>query len=143
VRRRRSGWVWGGRVAALVVLAGLAVYLSAVGLDKADKLASVLSLLVAVAGLVVPYLLSPSDKNSPAPTSTQYVANTVVGGHLTQARDAKDLKVQGSGAAVPPKAVPSGDKPVSDTSGGQYVNGVWVGGNLTQIDGADGDVTLG
>ena len=40
--RRRSGWIWGGRIAAVVVVTGLAVYLASVGLDKADKLASVL-----------------------------------------------------------------------------------------------------
>ena len=36
--RRRSGWIWGGRITAVVILAGLAVYLASVGLDKADKL---------------------------------------------------------------------------------------------------------
>ena len=58
--RRRSGWIWGGRIAAVVILAGLAAYLASVGLDKADKLASVLGLLVAVAALVAPYLLPSS-----------------------------------------------------------------------------------
>ena len=63
--RRRSGWIWGGRITAVAVLAGLAVYLASVGLDKADKLASVLGLLVAVAALVAPYLL-PSLRRRPS-----------------------------------------------------------------------------
>lgn len=140
---RRSGWIWGGRIGAVVILAGLAVYLASVGLDKADKLASVLSLLVAVAALVAPYLLPSSDGDRSKPEPPQQVANTVVGGHLTQARDAKGVQVQGSVKAGPAQASPPGGDPVPEGQSGQYVNGVWVGGNLTQVDGADGDVTIG
>ena len=106
--RRRSGWIWGGRIAAVVILAGLAVYLASVGLDKADKLASVLGLLVAMAALVAPYLLPSSDGGHSEPGPVQQVANTVVGGHLTQARDAKDVRVQGSVTAGPPQTPPPG-----------------------------------
>ncbi|GLW20023.1 hypothetical protein DI270_013920 [Microbispora triticiradicis] len=45
--------VWGGAGVAVVALAGLGVYLSQVGLDKADKLASVVGLFVGLAGLGV------------------------------------------------------------------------------------------
>ncbi|MEV1205641.1 hypothetical protein [Microbispora rosea] len=47
------GWgpVWGGAGVAVAALAALGVYLSHVGLDKADKLASVIGLFVALAGL--------------------------------------------------------------------------------------------
>lgn len=141
--RRHSGWIWGGRIAAVVVLTGLAVYLALVGLDKADKLASVLSLLVAVAALVAPYLLPSSDGSHSEPGPVQQVANTVVGGHLTQARNAKGVRVQGPVTAGPPQAPPPGGDPSPEGHSGQYVNGVWVGGNLTQVDGADGDITIG
>ncbi|MEV4456180.1 hypothetical protein [Microbispora sp. NPDC049633] len=49
------GWgpVWGGAGVAVAALAALGVYLSQVGLDKADKLASVIGLFVALAGLGV------------------------------------------------------------------------------------------
>ena len=145
VRRRRSGWIWGGRVAAVMMVAGLVAYLGFVGLDKADKLASVLGLLVAVAALVAPYLLPSSDRSSPGSGSTQSVANTAVGGHLTQVRDARGVRVrvQGPATAGPPQAAPPGAGPVPQVQGCQYVNGVWVGGNVTQIDGADGDLTIG
>jgi hypothetical protein len=143
MRRRRAGWIWGGRAVAVVVVAGLAVYLYTVGLDRADKLASVVGLLVAVAALVAPYVLPTSDHSSSKSGSPQTVANAVVGGHLTQVRDAQGIQVQGSGTALPPQTAPAVDGSVPDISGGQYVNGVWVGGNVTQIDGADGDVTLG
>src|SRR5271166_4365759 len=141
--RRRSGWIWGGRIAAVVVMAGLAVYLASVGLDKAGKLAGVLGLLVAAAALVAPYLLPSSDGGHPGPEPVQQVANTIVGGHLTQARDAKDVRVQGPVTAKPPHALPSGGDPAPEGQSGQYVNGVWVGGHLTQVDGVDGDITIG
>ncbi len=140
---RRSGWIWGGRIAAVVVLAGLAVYLASVGLDKADKLASVLSMLVAVAALVAPYLLPSSDGGHPDPGPVQHVADTVVGGHLTQVRDAKSVRMQGPVTGGPPQTPPPSGDPVPKGESGQYVNGVWVGGNLTQVDGADGDITIG
>ncbi len=143
MRRLRSGWIWGGRAAAAVVVAGLVAYLASVGLDKADKLASVLGLLVAVAALLVPYLLPSSDGDHSGSGSAQQVANTVVGGHLTQARDAKGVRVQDPVTSGPPQAPPPGPDPGPEGHGGQYVSGVWVGGNLTQVDGADGDITIG
>ncbi|MFI6457859.1 hypothetical protein ACIBF6_40660 [Streptosporangium amethystogenes] len=45
--------VWAGAGIAVAALAGLGVYLSRVGLDEADKLASVIGLFVALAGLGV------------------------------------------------------------------------------------------
>lgn len=140
---RRSGWIWGGRVAALVVLAGLTVHLTSVGLDKADKLASVLGLLVAAAGLVAPYLVPSSEESHPEPGYVQRIANTIVEGHLTQARKTKDVRVGGSGTSGPSQATPPSRDPSPEGKSGQYVNGVWVGGNLTQVDGVDGDITIG
>jgi hypothetical protein len=132
-------------------MAGLGGYLSTVGLDKADKLAGVLSLLVAVVALVAPYLvLSDQPSSEPSPVqvvplgSTQSVVRSLVGGHLTQARDVGGIRVPGEAtSATPPTAESPAAGLAPDASGGQYVNGVWVGGNLTQVDGVDGDVTLG
>lgn len=45
-------FLWGGAVATVAALVGLGVYFVHVGLDDADKLASVIGLFVAVAGLV-------------------------------------------------------------------------------------------
>jgi hypothetical protein len=146
---RRSGWIWGGRIIAVVTVGGLAIYLLAVGLDRADKLAGVLSLLVAVAALLAPYLLPTGQPPSAAPTvqavpgPAQSVTDTVVGGNLTQARDLDGIRVPDAATPTPPPGSAPAASPMSDSPGGQYVNGVWVGGNLTQIDGADGDVTLG
>jgi hypothetical protein len=46
-----------GRAVAVVALLALAVYLYAVGLDKAGVLAGIVGLFVAMAGLLAPYLL--------------------------------------------------------------------------------------
>lgn len=147
---RRSGWIWSGRIIAIVAVVGLAIYLLAVGLDKADKLAGALSLVVAVAALAAPYLLPSGQPSSAAPPvqaaasgPRQSVTNAVVDGNLTQARDVRGIRVPGALAPATPLGTAPAAGRVPDASGGQYVNGVWVGGNLTQIDGVDGDVTLG
>jgi hypothetical protein len=140
--QRRAQWIWGGRIAAILLLAGLVAYLSLVGLAKADKLASVLSLLVAVAALVVPYLLPPPGKSDSRRGPVQDVGNSVVGKHLTQVQNSGAVRVQGPPGT--PNDAPSGKaSAVPGGQGGQYVNGVWIGGNLTQVDGTDGDVTIG
>jgi apolipoprotein N-acyltransferase len=48
---RRQVPVWGGVIVAVVALAWLGVYLAQVGLEKADKLASVIGLFIAAVGL--------------------------------------------------------------------------------------------
>jgi hypothetical protein len=68
VLRRDRQWVWVGRVVAVLVLVGLSAYLARVGLDDADKLASSMSVVVAVAALLVPYLLPPpQSRGTPVP----------------------------------------------------------------------------
>lgn len=57
--RRSQRWIWAGRVGFGVVVAALAAYLAAVGLDKADKLASGIGAVLALLALGVPYLLPP------------------------------------------------------------------------------------
>ncbi|MFI7691653.1 hypothetical protein ACIBQ6_21475 [Nonomuraea sp. NPDC049655] len=48
---RRRVPVWGGAGGAVAALAGLGVYFAKVGLDRADKLASVIGVFVALVGL--------------------------------------------------------------------------------------------
>jgi hypothetical protein len=141
----RSNWIWGGRAVALFAMVGLVAYLVAVGLDKADEVAGVAGLLVAVAALLAPYLLppgqgSPGDSSkSIKPRHVQSVVNSVVQGHLTQVQDDGNVPAAGQTAAVAP---PDAPPPSGPALGGQYVGGTWVGGNLTQVDGVDGDVNL-
>jgi hypothetical protein len=57
--RRSQRWIWGGRAVFGAVVAGLAVYLTVVGLDEADKIASGIGVIVALLALGAPYLLPP------------------------------------------------------------------------------------
>ncbi|TWD80104.1 hypothetical protein FB561_1176 [Kribbella amoyensis] len=72
---RRRVWRWLLRGLAVLVLAALGTYLYVVGLDQADKLASALGLLVAVAGLFLSLRASQSpraeveDAQKPEPLS--------------------------------------------------------------------------
>ncbi|GAA2206115.1 hypothetical protein GCM10009850_015730 [Nonomuraea monospora] len=50
---RKRGLVWGGAAVAVVAAAALIWYFVRVGLDEADKLASVIGLFCTVAGLAV------------------------------------------------------------------------------------------
>ena len=54
----RRAWVWIGRGVAIATFVGLVIYLAEVGLDTADKLGSVLSLLFTAAAFVASYLAS-------------------------------------------------------------------------------------
>jgi hypothetical protein len=146
--RHRSFWILIGRIVAVVVLAGVIGYLYIVGLERADKLASVLSLVVAAAALLAPYLLplgpqSPTPPRTPAMENRQSVGNSVVMGSLTQAKKVANLRASAAPAPANSEAAAPAAVPLPDNASGQYVNGVWVGGHLTQIDGAKGDVTLG
>ena len=61
VPRGGSRLAWAGRAVFGLVIVGLVTYLVVVGLDKADKIASGISLIVALCALAAPYLLpSPS-----------------------------------------------------------------------------------
>ncbi|HET8660714.1 MAG TPA: hypothetical protein VFM55_17135 [Micromonosporaceae bacterium] len=129
----------------MAVTTGLVMYLFHVGLERADKLASVLSLLVAAAAFAAPYLFSRTrDRRaepraeSIGPACTQTVTKTVVGGHLTQIRRDTSNRVARASIAADQVAPPA-----DRFLGGQSVNGVWVGGNLNQIAGANDDVTRG
>ena len=139
---KRRGWVWGGRAIAAVVIAGLVAYLCVVGLDKADKIASALGGLGAMAALAAPYLLPNSQRLDSDKRPAQVVTGTVVGGNLTQVQNVRASRVHNA-PEVPPTSSPPLSSPVLDSRGGQYVDGVWVGGNLTQASGTDDDAAIG
>jgi hypothetical protein len=63
---RSARLVWTGRAGFAVIVVGLVAYLVAVGLDKADKVASGVSMVVALIALGAPYLLPPTGPTVPA-----------------------------------------------------------------------------
>jgi hypothetical protein len=74
--QRSTGWVWSGRAVGALGLAGLVVYLAWVGLDKADKTASAIGAVVAVAALIAPYLLPAPSAGGAATLEADEVENT-------------------------------------------------------------------
>ena len=146
--RARRG-LWAGRAIAGVILVGLAVYLKRAGFDRADKIASALSLLVAVLALVLPYLLPPKPPpaDDDAAPGMQGVSNVTTGGRLAQIRNVRGNVRTGAALgrrrhrAQPPAPLPSATPPCS-AGRRQTVEGAVVGDDLMQIDGVDGDVSL-
>jgi hypothetical protein len=103
----RRHWLRIGRVAFGVVTGGLAIYLTAVGLDKADKLASVVSAIVALIALGVPYLLrQPAFDNSSTETPDRVKATGTA--HATNGGQA-NTGLQGPGGARSASITRSGD----------------------------------
>ncbi|MEN3537832.1 hypothetical protein AAH991_22150 [Microbispora sp. ZYX-F-249] len=64
---RGAGPAWGGAGVAVAALAALGVYLSQVGLDKTDKLAGVIGLFAALAGLRVAVYGLVAERGQAAP----------------------------------------------------------------------------
>jgi hypothetical protein len=63
---RTWGWVWAGRLVALLSVAGLIAYLARAGLDNADKLGSVVGAVLALVGVLAPYLLTRQPADAPS-----------------------------------------------------------------------------
>lgn len=104
---------WAGAVIAGVALAGLAGYLVVMGLDKADKLASVLGMFAGLGGLAISAIGLVGERTKRA--DAQSVRGSSAGGSVTQVRDVKgnvrisrdgrtDLGVMPVPTSVPPAA---------------------------------------
>jgi hypothetical protein len=89
VPQRSPHWIWAGRVVFSVVLAGLVYYLTTVGLEKADKVASCIAMVAALAGLVAPYLL-PRNTADPDVVDDSGEAEATGGGTANTGIDVTD-----------------------------------------------------
>ncbi|MGW3353537.1 hypothetical protein ACWDA3_60545 [Nonomuraea rubra] len=139
---------WVGGASTIVAASCLASYFVKVGLDKADKLASVLGLFVALVGLVLAiWGVMLARKSVPSTrTSSQSVADGTVHGDVTQIRG-----VTGSvriGHSAPRFDPGSHTTPTSAASSqaalpeGQYVIRSDIGGSVHQIDQVGGDAEI-
>ncbi|BCJ47217.1 hypothetical protein GCM10010168_71940 [Actinoplanes ianthinogenes] len=95
--------MWAGRGLFGVIVAGLVGYLAVVGLDRADKLGSVIGSVVAVIALIAPYLL-PAPTDVPDRVEDSGKARATGGGQANTgvqvAGDDRPARVTGSGDAV-------------------------------------------
>ena len=108
VQRRGRRWIWAGRIIAVVILTGLAGYLAWAGLDTAGKVASSISVVIALAALLATYLLPvPQQAGPPVPDRDSVedsgAATATAGGQantgLQTARGTKPAQVSQSGDA--------------------------------------------
>ena len=146
--------VWIGGVVAVGALASLTAYLISVGLDEADKVASVVGLFVALAGLVVSVLglRRESAPEDGPPAGGQSVRNSSFGGGITMIRGTRgSIRISRTGAPQPaptggprplpghPAGAPSADAP---NGAGQHVHGTTAAGPVDMVDGTGGDVEI-
>lgn len=162
------GWVlaWAGGAVTVAAAAGLSVYFAVAGLDKADKLASVASAFIGLAGLVASvYGIFQARRDAPGSSAAveggQAVAGSTVARGVTQVRGVSGSVRTGnapSPSAPAPAApaspvlsstsglAPSGvSEPVPEApgrGGAQAVTDSQVGGDVTQVDGVGGDVEV-
>lgn len=123
-RRQR---IWAGRALCLLLLAGLATYMIAVGLDRADKLGSAIAAVLSLAALLAPYAIpAPQPPPSPRPDVHAGGAAAVAIGEINHGRVTTDV----SGQVPAPQPPPPGGG-VSATGPGSVAIG---GTNRGDID---------
>ncbi|SEG57675.1 hypothetical protein SAMN05444920_103255 [Nonomuraea solani] len=124
---RKRVLVWSGAVVAVAALAGLGVYFVRVGLEEADRLASVIGVFVALAGLAVAiYGLAggrtpedtPQEPETPRPdVSASGPRSVAIGG------DNSGVVSTGDGATnVQMRAEASGQGRIYQAGGDQTIN---------------------
>lgn len=131
-----------------LVGAGLGAFLAAQTLDRANKLAGVFGVFVALAGVgLAAYGLVGARRAA----GGQSVTDSVVGGGVTQVRGVRgDVRIGPSAPAAGSPSTPPAPQPStagSETGGvpagdGQSVTRSWTAGPVRQVDGAGGDVDI-
>lgn len=138
-----------GRVAAIVagvVLAGLGITFAVVGLDKADKVGSVVGALTGLLGVAVAVYSTwfvPAGGGSKA---GQLLSGSNVGRDVIQIRGVKGgvrIKrgTQITGPIAPSQALPPGNQ-VASPNTAQAIDRSTIAGQVVQADGVDGDLDV-
>ncbi|MEU4423258.1 hypothetical protein AB0F81_21745 [Actinoplanes sp. NPDC024001] len=127
---RRRSWVWPGRVAFAVILLALIGYLVAVGLERADKVASSVAAVLALVALGAPHLLP--SRPAPPPTTAAGTGSVGIGGNNSGA-----VSTEVSGTAPPPPAVPPGPGVTASGPGSVAVGGDNTAAIRTRVTGPE------
>jgi hypothetical protein len=137
VRGRKLWWIVGGLVAVGLLMFGLSRFLAGQHLAKADQWASVISMFLALAGLVVAgYTVVQDHRRAPSPSSESVdgtVRNTVAGAQVAgPALLGRDMKrVSLTSTPVPASADPAGTcEPGPDAAGSGDVENRVEGGTF-------------
>ncbi|MFJ5230436.1 hypothetical protein ACIQBJ_11145 [Kitasatospora sp. NPDC088391] len=125
--------VW---VGAGVSAVGLAVFLWAEGLDRANQWAGVLGLFVGLVGLVLAVTGGIGGRGG----GRQSADGAAAGGSVRLVRGVKGDVVIGRGPA--PGPVPEAGR-VPEAGDGQSARGARAGGDVELVDGVDGSVRFG
>ncbi|MET9959410.1 hypothetical protein ABZ128_10060 [Streptomyces sp. NPDC006326] len=133
---------WAGGVVATAALVGLAVYLTVVGLDAADKWASVFGLFVGLAGLGVS--VAGMRRGEPRPDGQSVDGGTVGGGIAQVSGTGGSVRItrRGTWSTSPSSTPPTQPDGVEQGSGGQRVRGATASGPIDQVQGTAGDVDI-
>ena len=141
----KRGLVWASAVVGGLAIAGLGVYFVVVGLDRADKLASVIGVFATLIGLGLSASGAVLTRHGAAPRPNQTVADSTVGGEALQVRDIRgSLRVGGAGAGSPstPPSTPTISTRSLAPPAGQSILGTQTVGPARQIDGVGGDAEI-
>lgn len=138
---------WMGVVITLGGCLALGIYFAVLGLDAADKLASVIGAFAAIAGVLLTVIGMVTTRRSRSVGGGQAVSATGVSGDVTQVAGVSG-GVRIGRTDTPPMSPPvtenlSTAQPAgAPTSDGQAVTGSSVGGSVTQVQGVEGDVDI-
>ncbi|MFD5623328.1 hypothetical protein [Streptomyces yangpuensis] len=133
---------WLGVAIGTLTVVAVIVYTAIVGLDKADKTASVLGLLVAIAGFVMAWF-----GNGRQVAVQQSVETSSVGGGVTQITGtAGSVRVKRHGTPTgnsnSPNPPPAPPNPAVRPVGTQSVAGSAVNESVDQVENTGGDVDI-
>ncbi|QKW20455.1 hypothetical protein HUT16_16490 [Kitasatospora sp. NA04385] len=134
-RWRMLVWVGAG-----VSVAGLAVFLWAEGLDRANQWAGVLGLFVGVAGLVLTLAGGTGGRSG-----GQSADGAAAGGSVRLVRGVQgDVVIDAPSAPGPvPEAAPDPVPGAAPPAGGLSARNVRAGGDVELVDGVEGSVRFG
>ncbi|BDD73502.1 hypothetical protein GCM10023177_58240 [Streptomyces violaceoruber] len=135
-----------GTTVTVVAASALGYYFSQVGLDKADKTASVVGLFIALAGLALSIygIVEARKSNTPQPT-TQTVTGSIVSGssiQIGQAGGSVRIKRSGQHSTASQNQPPSTPGSSTAAATGQEVRDSQISGNNLQLGSSTGDVEI-
>lgn len=136
---------WMSAIVGGIVLVGLGVFFAVIGLDRADKLASVIGALVGLIGIgLSTYGVVLARRAATSLSGGQKVLGSRVGGGLTQVRKARgNVRIGQDQSAASASSNPrSTGTSFNNTADSQAVVDSITKGPVRQIDDVDGDVDI-